>query len=125
MKRFLKKLGLVLFSLAFFGAGISHFVYPEGFAALIPSIIPFAVEIVYATGVMEMVLAILLLVPSMRPLIGKLIAIFLVVVFPANIYAAIVGIPAPWSEEVNQTALWIRLLFQPLLIWWVLVISKK
>ncbi|WP_354665919.1 MULTISPECIES: DoxX family protein [Pontibacillus] len=124
MKSIVKGIGLVLFSLFFIVAGVIHFTQVEGFAAMIPDVIPFRNLIVYVTGVIEWILAILLLIPSTRRQAGIWTAVYLVLIFPANIYAAIAGIPAPGSEEANTTLLWVRLLFQPLLIWWVLAVSK-
>ncbi|WP_064092140.1 DoxX family protein [Rossellomorea aquimaris] len=123
-KRILKPFGLILFVLFFFLAGVFHFIHARGFAQMIPPFIPMREEMVYITGMVEFVLAILLLLPKTREKAGIFTAIYLVLIFPANIYAAIKGIPAPGSEEANQVLLWVRLLFQPLLIWWVLAVSK-
>lgn len=123
-KRALKIAGLILFSFFFFIAGVFHFIEARGFAEMIPAFIPLREELVYITGIIEFILAVLLLIPKTREKTGIVTAIYLVLVFPANIYAAIKGIPAPGQEEANQLLLWIRLLFQPLFIWWVLVVSK-
>ncbi|MFC7784833.1 MULTISPECIES: DoxX family protein [unclassified Rossellomorea] len=123
-KKGLKLLGLILFSFFFFLAGVFHFIEAQGFARMIPEIIPLREEIVYITGMIEFILAVLLLIPKTREKAGIITAIYLVLIFPANIYAAIKGIPAPGNEEANVVLLWVRLLFQPLLIWWVLVVSK-
>ncbi len=123
-KKALKIAGLILFSFFFFLAGVFHFIEARGFAEMIPAFIPLREELVYITGIIEFILAVLLLIPKTREKTGIVTAIYLVLVFPANIYAAIKGIPAPGQEEANQLLLWIRLLFQPLLIWWVLVVSK-
>ncbi|WP_226585270.1 hypothetical protein [Halobacillus litoralis] len=122
--KILRKIGLFLFAAAFFYAGITHFLYDHGFARMLPAWVPLKLEIVYITGITEWLLSLLLLFPQTRRAAGIATAAFLVIVLPANIYAAINGVPAPWSEEASQTALWIRPLFQPLLIWWVLVVSK-
>ncbi|TGB01920.1 DoxX family protein [Halobacillus salinus] len=121
----LKRLGLYVFVIAFFFAGVTHFIYDHGFAAMLPGWVPLKLEIVYVSGIVEWLLALLLIFPQTRRAAGIATAIFLVLVVPANFYAAIYNIPAPWSEESNQTALWIRILFQPLLIWWVLAVSKE
>ncbi|MGE6755185.1 DoxX family protein [Rossellomorea sp. NPDC071047] len=123
-KKGLKVLGLILFSFFFFLAGVFHFIEAQGFAKMIPEFIPLSEEIVYITGMIEFILAVLLLIPKTREKAGIMTAIYLVLIFPANIYAAIKGIPAPGNEEANVMLLWVRLLFQPLLIWWVLVVSK-
>lgn len=124
MKKIIRTTALVLFAIFFVFAGLAHFTQGEGFAAMLPEWMPFQLGIVYVTGILEILLAILLLWPKTRRQAGFWTAVYLVVIFPANIYAAIAGIPAPGSEEANQTLLWVRLLFQPLLILWVLWASK-
>ncbi|WLR42851.1 DoxX family protein [Bacillus carboniphilus] len=123
-KKVLKVIGLILFSLFFFLAGVSHFTEAQGFSRMLPEFVPLREEIVYITGMIEFILAVLLLIPKTRQKTGIVTAIYLVLIFPANIYAAIKGVPAPRQEETNQVLLWVRLLFQPLMIWWVLVVSK-
>lgn len=120
MKHILRIAALVLFALFFIFAGVAHFMQGEGFATMLPEWVPFRLGIIYATGILEILLAILLLVPATRKQARFWTAVYLIAIFPANIYAAIAGIPAPGQEEANETLLWIRLLFQPLLIWWVL-----
>ncbi|ANY65941.1 hypothetical protein BBD42_05275 [Paenibacillus sp. BIHB 4019] len=112
-------IGCVLFALLFVAAGFYHFREAQGFAEMLPDFVPLRLEIIYATGIAEWIFALLLLVPAVRRQTGNWIVWYLVLIFPANIYAAIYGIPAPGSTDTSQAALWIRLLFQPLLIWWV------
>jgi uncharacterized membrane protein len=125
MIKTIRRIALVLFALFFIFAGIAHFVQGEGFAAMIPEWVPFRLGLIYVTGVLEIVLAVLLLIPYTRKQARFWTAVYLIVIFPANIYAAIAGIPAPGQEEANELLLWIRLLFQPLLIWWVLWAAKQ
>lgn len=120
----LKSIGLYIFAASLFFAGITHFIYDHGYAAMIPDWMPIELEIVYMTGITEWLLSILLLFPQTRREAGLATALFLVVVLPANIYAAIYSMPAPWSESTNPVILWLRPLLQPLLIWWVLAVSK-
>lgn len=124
MIKALRMIALVLFAFFFVFAGIAHFAQGEGFAAMLPLWIPFRLELVYVTGLLEIILAILLLWPSTRKQAMFWTIVYLIVIFPANIYAAIAGVPAPGQEEANQTLLWVRLLFQPLLIWWVYWAAK-
>ncbi|WP_270180246.1 DoxX family protein [Alkalihalobacillus sp. CinArs1] len=127
MKHIIRIIALVLFALFFIFAGVAHFAQGEGFAAMLPEWVPFRLGIIYVTGIIEILLAVLLLLPATRKQARFWTAVYLVAIFPANIYAAIAGIPAPGQQEANETLLWIRLLFQPLLIWWVLwaAASKK
>ncbi len=120
MKKSIRIIALVLFAFFFVFAGIAHFVQGEGFAAMLPDWVPLRLGLIYITGLLEITLAVLLLLPGTRKQARFWSAIYLIVIFPANVYAAIAGIPAPGQEEANQVLLWVRLLFQPLLIWWVL-----
>ena len=120
-----KKIGLVLFAFLFIAAGMYHFAEPHGFANMLPEWVPFRVPLVHLTGILEFLLAALLLLPAERRLTGTVTAWYLVLIFPANLYAAWKGIPAPGMEETPQAGLWVRLLFQPLLIWWVLWASHS
>lgn len=122
--KIIKLIGLYIFALSFFTAGITHFIYDRGFAKMLPEWMPIKLELIYMTGITEWLLSLLLIFPQTRRAAGLATAAFLVLVLPANMYAAIHGIPAPWSEETPLAFLWIRPLFQPLLIWWVLVVSK-
>ncbi|WP_407408671.1 hypothetical protein [Peribacillus sp.] len=120
----LRKFGMIVFSFVFIAAGIYHFTEAEGFAAMLPEFIPWRTMIIYLTGVLEWILAILLFIPSLRRKTGVVIAWYLVLIFPANIYAAFASIPAPGFESSPSWALWVRLIFQPLLICWILWATK-
>ena len=119
-----RAIGLFLIVLLLAAACIYHFRESQGFTDMMPSFIPWRTELVYITGILELVLALLILIPSTRRSSGIWTAFYLVLIFPANIYAALNGIPAPGQTETSQTALWARLLFQPLLIWWVIWCTK-
>lgn len=114
-----RTIGRVLFAILLASACVYHFVEARGFAAMLPSFVPGKLIIVYFTGMVEMLFAFLLFIPSLRQRTGLWIAAYLVLIFPANIYAAIAHIPAPGAEATPTATLWIRLVFQPLLIWWV------
>ncbi|MBP1990475.1 DoxX family protein [Paenibacillus eucommiae] len=117
-------IALLIFALFFIYAGIGHFRQAAGFAEMLPDFVPLKVTIIYITGILEILLALFLVIPGTRRRAGLWTAIYLVLIFPANIYAAIEHIPAPGQTETDPTLLWIRLLFQPLLIWWVIWCSR-
>ena len=101
-------------------AGIMHFVQDDSFAAIVPPLLPFPKLIVWITGVMEIVLAVMIILPKYRALAGALFAPYLLAVLPANIYMAMENIPLG-DMESSPTALWIRVAMQfPLiaLIYW-------
>ncbi|OEH56194.1 hypothetical protein AQ616_01350 [Oceanobacillus sp. E9] len=117
----IKKIFLYIFAILFMLAGMGHFVLDDFFISSIPEWVPERPFIVYISGVVEIVLGAFLLYPTTRRKAGIAIAIFLVLVFPVNIYMAF------HAENYNtpEVALWIRLPLQFLLIWWVMKVSKR
>ncbi|MGQ0608129.1 MAG: DoxX family protein [Chloroflexota bacterium] len=111
--RDLVRIGLAL---VMAGSGIAHFVAPRPYIQHLPDVVPFRGELVAITGVMELVLAVGLVGPRrFRRLSGIGLAAFLVLVFPANAYAAVSQVPI---DGVPTGFLrWARLPFQlPLIV---------
>lgn len=69
--------------------GIGHFVFAEGMAEMLPEIIPFKIEIIYGTGILEIIGAIALLMPDYSRWAGIGLILFLIAILPTNIYAAL------------------------------------
>ena len=74
--------------------------------AMVPGIIPFPEFAVYATGVLELAGAAGLLFAGTRRWAGLVLAALLVVMVPANIYAAVEDIPLNGEAP---TPLWFRI----------------
>lgn len=93
------------------GAGILHFVHPRPYVEHLPAIVPLRSELIVLTGAMELALAAGLVgPPRWRRWAGLALAAYLVLVFPANVYAAVSqapidGVPTGWLR-------WARLPFQ-------------
>jgi len=83
-------------------SGVAHFVNPRPYVQHLPEAVPFREGLVALTGVMELVLAAGLVgPPRLRGPTGIALAVFLVLIFPANVYAAlsqvpIDGVPTGW-----------------------------
>lgn len=102
----------------FVGAGTLHFVKPEPYEAIVPPALPLTREIVYVSGVAEIVGGLGVLSGRLRPWAGWWLVALLVAVFPANVYHAVAGDDLP-GNPVPQPLLWARLPLQGLLIAWV------
>lgn len=76
------------FVLAIFmiGAGIMHFVNPTFFLKIMPPYLPLHNELVLLSGVCELLLGILLLVPAYSRWAAWGIIALLIAVFPANLH---------------------------------------
>lgn len=91
--------------------GINHYTNPNPFVLIVPPFLPFALFLVYLTGLMEILSGVALIYPRTRTNSGRFIALFLVAVFPANIYMWLNDIP---FNGVDLTTLqhMLRLSFQ-------------
>lgn len=74
---------------AFLASGTVHLVRPETFMPLMPDVVPAHREVIYASGVAELVCAVGLLHPRTRRLAGLASAAVLVGVFPGNVKMAV------------------------------------
>ncbi|TFE03159.1 DoxX family protein [Jeotgalibacillus salarius] len=106
-----------------FYAGIMHFLKERNFRKIVPAFLPFKKAIVYISGVVEIVLGAMLVLNKGTKIAGKGLALFLVAVWPANIYMAQKNFPI--AGKRMPAALWGRVLFQIPLIKWSLNIAKK
>jgi uncharacterized membrane protein len=97
-------------------AGVLHFVQPTPFLQHLPPWVPEPELLVAASGVVEIGLGLGLLArPPHRRTAGLLLAVFLVAVFPANIYVAVAGVEV--DGQPGGVYPWLRLLVQPVLVW--------
>ena len=105
---------LVLAAILIF-AGIGHFRDTQEFTAQVPPWAPAPEFIVYASGVVEILLGLALIaLPKYRVVVGWLIAGFFVIIFPGNISQFITQTDAFGLD--TDAARFTRLLFQPLLV---------
>jgi uncharacterized membrane protein len=92
---------------AFVVAGASHLVSPTPFEQHLPGWVPGATTIIVVSGIAEILLgSALALAKRSAPLVGLAAVVFLVGVFPANVYVAFAGVDVdglpgglyPWSR---------------------------
>ncbi|HSK58361.1 MAG TPA: MauE/DoxX family redox-associated membrane protein [Actinomycetospora sp.] len=99
-------------------AGVSHFLDPDSFVRMLPGFVPYPSAVIFGTGVIEILLGVGLLVPRRRRRqIALALIAYLIVVFPANVYAAVAAVPL---EELGGGNPWLRLPIQAVYIAWVL-----
>lgn len=103
-------------------AGINHFVSTESYVAIIPQWLPAHRLLVYISGIIEVLLACLLVVPATRQLAAWGLIGLLIVVFPANIQMMLD------YESAGNPLLWLSILRLPLqffLIGWAYQYTRK
>ncbi len=106
---------------------IAHFKFTEGMTMMIPGFIPFKKELVYFTGIAEIVLGLGLLFPQFRYGAGIALVLLFLLMLPANITAAINHINYEKANYDGQgpSYLWFRIPLQLFFIAWVLYFSVK
>jgi len=114
-------IGKRVFAALFIIAGISHFVATGFFLKIMPPYLPFHLTLVLVSGVIEITLGILLLVPRYSSLATWGIIALLIAVFPANIYVYQHQelFPFPWFLHL------LRLPLQGVLVLWAFVYTRQ
>ncbi|WP_218826185.1 DoxX family protein [Actinomadura mexicana] len=91
-------------------------------AAMVPPFVPLPHLMIYATGVLELLGAVGLVVATTRTTAGFGLAALFVLMFPANVYAAIEDVPL---NDDPATPLWFRVPEQILFITVALWAAKR
>jgi len=107
----------------FMFTGVGHFVATAPMAQMLPAWVPARSEIVYASGVLEIALALLILVPPLRRPVGWLLIALLIGFLPVNIYAAFARVPMG-GHAWGPLYLLMRIPLQAVIaawIWWFMV----
>jgi uncharacterized membrane protein len=101
--------------------GIAHFVYTNGMTMMLPEFFPFKKSLVYVTGILEIIAALALLVPSLQFVTAVFLIAFFVVLLPANIYAACnhINYEKATHDGDGLNYLWFRVPLQVLFILWI------
>jgi uncharacterized membrane protein len=102
-----------LLAFGFVLAGINHFINHDFYLKMMPSYLPAHLFLVYLSGVFEIALGVLLLIPKFTRLAAWGLIALLVAVFPANVYMAM---NTDMFPEFNPILLYLRLPLQFVLI---------
>lgn len=101
----------VLLALFLAYAGIQHFLKPVFYEPFVPAFMPAKTMIVYASGVVELMLGILLLVSKYTKLAATGIIILMLVFLPIHVWDVFSETPAIGSHEAALIRLPVQFLF--------------
>lgn len=111
----LKRASLYVMAVFYLVAGVNHFITPGFYLIMMPPYLPWHVPLVYISGVVEILLAVLLIPLLTRTYAAWGIILLLIAVFPANVYMAQMnGV----THGLAPVLVWLRLPFQLVLIAW-------
>ena len=113
-----KRVLLYLMGAFYIFAGVNHFRVPDFYVAIMPPYLPWHLELVWLSGVAEIVCGVGLLIPRTRRLAAWATIALLIAVYPANIHVALHNVPMAGQSEGLGVWTWVRLPFQFVLIAW-------
>jgi uncharacterized membrane protein len=100
-------------------AGLAHLLAPQQLLAITPSWVPLAPQVIFLTGLFELVASAALFARPWRRWAGITMALYALCVWPANFKHAFEGIDLPFVSSS-----WLyhgpRLALQPVIMWWAL-----
>jgi len=88
MKFDIKYLSLMVMGIFYILVGISHFTSPIWYVQIVPPSLPYKLELVYISGLFEILFGGMLFFKKTRFLAGWGLILLLIAVYPANIYLA-------------------------------------
>lgn len=104
-------------------AGTGHLLGPEPFLQHLPAWVPAREALVFGSGLVEIGLGLALLSPARWVAAGRLLALFLLAVWPANFYVALAGVDV--AGQPGGIYPWLRLPLQVLFIGWALWSTRR
>jgi uncharacterized membrane protein len=114
-----------LFAVIFLTSGVGHFIRTDWYLRLMPPYLPWHRQLVWISGVCEIALAVLLLVPRFSAAAAWGLIALLIAVFPANIQMAVTsGTATPAMPGVSPFLAWARLPLQGVLIYWAYYFAR-
>ena len=108
----------------FIFTAIGHFISTDEMAAMIPPSIPYRIELIYLTGVLELLGAVGVWIPRLTRLTGFLLILMLVCLLPANIYSAINRVDFG-GHGAGPAYLLVRVPFQLFVVWWTYFATEQ
>ncbi len=112
-----RRIALLALALMFVVAGALHFTSPEFYVSIMPPYLPWHLELVYLSGVLEILGGLGLLVAPIRRVTGYALIALLAAVYLTNIHMALN--PGDFAHLASRWALYLRLPVQFVFVAWV------
>ncbi|TDQ27899.1 DoxX family protein [Tenacibaculum caenipelagi] len=106
---------------------LGHFLFTEGMSKMIPNFIPLKPTLVLVTGVLEIILAIGLLLPTYKRTTAWILIFFLLLMLPANIKSSLENLNYQTGtyDGKGLSYLWFRVPLQLFFIAWIYFSTLK
>lgn len=100
-----------LFAIFMVYAGVQHFVKPDFYIPFVPSFLPFTKAIIYASGLVEVLLGLMLIIPKYVKMGALGIMLLMLLFLPIHIWDIFSDTPAIGSSQAALIRLPIQFLF--------------
>lgn len=101
----------VLFALFMIYAGVQHFLKPDFYLPFVPSFLPIPTAIIYTSGIIEIILGIMLIIPKYARLGALGILLLMLIFLPIHVWDVFSDTPAIGSHQAALIRLPVQLLF--------------
>jgi len=108
----LKNISIFIMSFFYVRVGVKHFIDPAWFIQIMPPYLPWHHQLVYLSGLFEIVLGFMLIIPKTRQIAADGLILLLIAVYPANLYLALNQLPQDMMGISSFAASWVRLPIQ-------------
>jgi len=115
------RVGLSLF---FLFTSIGHFIRTDAMAEMLPPSLPYRTGLIYVTGILELLGAVGVWIPSLMRVTGLLLILMLIGILPSNIYSAINRVDFG-GHGAGPAYLLVRIPFQLFVIWWTYFATEQ
>jgi uncharacterized membrane protein len=105
----------ILVAFFFIIAGAVHFTHPEFYRPMMPPYLPWHTQLIFWSGVFEVLGGVGLLIPRFRRAAGWGLIALLIAVFPANVHIVLEDISLT-ENTVHPFWMWVRLPLQAFMI---------
>ena len=113
-----KRILLYLQAAFYVFAGVQHFRVPDYYLPMMPAYLPAHSELIFLSGVAEVLCGLGFLLPQTRKLAGWATIALLIAIFPANIHVALHNVPLFGATEGPGALGYIRWPFQLVFMAW-------
>ena len=118
----LKAIALITGAMSYIIVGILHFTHEAFFVSMMPPYLSFHVELVWLSGVFEILGGVGLLVPKTRRFSSYGLIALLIAVYPANIH--MMRHPELFADVASPLGLYLRMPFQFVFMAWALWVGQ-
>ena len=101
----------VIFAIFMIYAGVQHILNPDFYLPFVPSFMPFTMAIIYTSGIIEILLGIMLLIPKYARQGAMGIMLLMLIFLPIHVWDVFSATPAIGSHQAALIRLPVQFLF--------------